>query len=139
MSLIIMAIPLAAAQPPAVALSVPAAPIGARELVPVTVRVADRGEILLDGCLPVELEREVDGRWVVGVGSGCTGAEAPTKIAGQLTVSLPPPGPGTWRAVATWGAGCRSGLPFAFASCSSLGAVRSGPFVIEAELSATSR
>lgn len=135
----LMAVPLAAAQPPAIVLSVPSTPIGARELVGVTVRVEDHLEVLLDGCAPVELERQVDGRWIVGTEVACARSELPTKVDGQLTISLPPPGPGTWRAVATWGAGCRSGLPFAFASCSALGAARSEPFVIAGDVSATSR
>jgi hypothetical protein len=137
MVLIFALLSLARASDVPVAVTVSGAPFTAQALVPVALQVASGVEVLLDGCTAVEFERLVGGAWQPGPDRACRGDELPMLVTRELTISLPSPGPGTWRAVVTWGAGCRSGLPLAFASCASLGAQRTGSFVIE-DVSATS-
>jgi hypothetical protein len=113
-----------------VALRVPVAPIGSGELIPVTVVPPAGVELLLDGCAPIELEQLVDDVWRPALGTACRGDERPVRVTRDLTISLPAPGPGTWRATAVWGSGCHGAMPLGFASCASLGAARSESFTV---------
>jgi hypothetical protein len=130
MMLFVQFIRAAAASESPVALTVPAAPIGSAELVPVTVVPPVGVELLLDGCAPIELEQLVDAVWRPALGSACLGGEPPVRVTRGLTISLPAPGPGTWRATAVWGSGCHGAMPLAFASCANLGAARSESFTV---------
>ncbi len=107
------------------------------EVVPVTIVAPPDVTVVLDGCNPIELEQQVHGRWVATAPVACAGAPPPTTITRELTISLPPPGAGRWRAVVTWGHGCQEGRPLAFASCAHLDVVRSEPFNVG--VSATAR
>lgn len=111
--------------------SVPSAPVPAGSAVTVTLAV-DGTAVSLDGCSPIELERKREDRWEAVESPTLCDGTAPARVATkELTFSLATPGPGEYRAVATWGAGCVEGRSFALGACRSTGTVRSAAFVVD--------
>lgn len=86
--------------------------------------------VVIDGCEPLELERAEGPAWVSVATATCDVPKPATPVADKLTLSVPRPTPGTYRAVLTFGEGCVDGRPLALAACRQLGVVRSGPVTI---------
>ena len=84
----------------------------------------------LDGCAPIELERQEGAEWVAQARKPCPASVAATQAEGALAFSVPAPPVGTYRAAVTFGLGCVSGRAFPVAACTSLSFVRSAPFTV---------
>ncbi|GDX78424.1 hypothetical protein LBMAG42_02350 [Deltaproteobacteria bacterium] len=108
--------------PPGIALSTDAVPF----------TFSSPGTSFLDGCAPIELERREGALWVALPRVPCPTAVAATLVNESLTLSVPPPIPGEYRAVAAWGTECDPARPFALAGCKTLDLVRSTAFKVEA-------
>ncbi len=121
---------LATAAPGPATLEAPSEPTLSTDAVPFTFSVP--GTSFLDGCAPIELERKEGLNWVALPRVPCPAAVVATQVNGSLTLSVPPPIPGEYRAVAAWGTGCNTTRPFALAACATLDVVRSSPFKVEA-------
>ncbi len=121
---------LAAAAPGPATLEAPAAAVTSTDAVPFTFSAP--GTSFLEGCAPIELERKEGAGWVALPRVPCPTAVAAISVSGSLTLSVPPPIPGEYRAVAAWGTECTPSLPFALAGCKGLDQVRSSPFKVEA-------
>lgn len=121
---------LATAAPGPATLEAPSAATLSTDAVPFTFSAP--GTSFLDGCAPIELERMEGAKWVALARVPCPTAVAATLVNGSLTLSVPPPIPGEYRAVAAWGTECDASRPFALAGCKSLDLVRSAPFKVEA-------
>ena len=119
---------MAKTAPLGASLAAPGAPVAATEAVTFTLSTPDT--VAVDGCSPIELERREDDRWVAIPRVPCPNVVAATEIASSLTLSLPPPAPGDYRAVAALGTGCAAALPFALAGCAGLDIVRSPTFTV---------
>lgn len=118
-----------AAEPKLVA---PTAPVIAGELVPVRIVAVLSGGVSVDGCAPIELERREGERWTPLPNPACPVPLPATAVPIELTVSIPPPEPGEYRAVVAWGTKCAAGRPLAIAACERMGVVRSSPFTVAA-------
>lgn len=106
----------------------PAGPLVSTEAVSFTFKAT--GVAFLDGCAPVELEKREGEAWVALPRTSCAQRPPATRVEGALVLSVPPPGPGEFRAVAAFGRRCGEGRPFAQAGCVELGVARSAPFVV---------
>lgn len=84
----------------------------------------------LDGCAPIELERQEGVDWVAQARKPCPASVAATQVDGALAFSVPAPPVGTYRAAVTFGLECVSGRAFPVAACKSLSFVRSAPFTV---------
>ncbi len=114
-----------------VALVGPPGPLAATEAVSLTLTTP--GASFIDGCSPVELEKRDGERWLSIPRRACAQRLPASRVEGSLVVSVPPPGPGEYRAVVTWATGCTEGFALAQAACAEVEAVRSGPFIVRAE------
>lgn len=123
---------LLAASPPAPKLVAPSEPVRTGEIVPVRIVAVLPGGVSIDGCAPIELERHVGDRWTPLATPACPVPVPATAVPTELTVSIPPPEPGEYRAVVAWGTGCAAGQPLAVAACERMGVARSSPFTVEA-------
>lgn len=122
---------LMAAGPVGAELSAPVAPLAATEAASFVLTTVGHDSVLLDGCAPVELERREGESWVAVPRRPCPQRPAATVVQQSLVLSVPPPGPGEFRAVVAYGVGCRPSRPFAFAACEVVEVVRSNPFRVE--------
>ncbi len=86
------------------------------------------GTVIVAGCGAVELERREGEAWVPVAGPRCEAPVPAVTVETRLTLSATVPAPGTWRAVAAWGAGCVPGRPFSLAACRTLDRAVSEPF-----------
>lgn len=119
---------LARAAPLGASLAAPGVPVAATEAVTFTLSTPTM--IVVDGCSPIELEQRDGENWVAIPRVPCPNVVAATEIASNLTLSLPPPAPGLYRAVTALGSGCAPALPFALAGCTGLEIVRSATFTV---------
>lgn len=108
----------------------PAGPLAPTEAVSLTFKVG--GVAFLDGCAPVELEKKEGEGWVALPRAPCAQRPVATKVEGALVLSVPPPGPGEYRALSAFGRRCVADRPFSQADCAEVGVVRSGAFVVSA-------
>ncbi len=99
----------------------------------VVLALSGGGLILIDSCAPVELEQKVDDRWVALPPSACASAQPATVVDGSLTLTVPAPPAGQYRAAVAWGSGCVAKLPFHLSSCKKLGVARSGEIRVGSE------
>ncbi len=113
-------------------LDVPTAPVQAGQAVAVRVRAAGGAKLWIDACEPIELEKHEGEAWTSVAGVTCPHSVAAAVVDKELTLTVPAPAAGEYRAVLTWGTSCSAGQPFVMAACKKLGAARSGPFVVEA-------
>ncbi|MFZ5477143.1 MAG: hypothetical protein ACOZNI_10245 [Myxococcota bacterium] len=130
MHLIVALAALAAPRPAEPRLVAPDAPVTVGEVVPLRIVAVQPGGVRIDGCAPVELERREGDAWKALPTVGCDKAIVATAVEKELTVSVPAPEPGEYRAVLSWGTGCTPNLPFAVAACAQTGFVRSAPFTV---------
>ena len=117
------------------ALSAPTSPVAPGE--PVSFSFVLDGTSWLDGCSPVELERQEGEQWVALARRPCTAGPPATAVEGALVLSVPPPEVGSYRGVVSFGTGCQPARSFAAAACKELGFVRSAPFTVAAPRDAT--
>lgn len=108
----------------------PSAPVAPGD--PVSFTFALEGVSWLDGCAPVELERQESGLWVAVARKACPTSLSATQVDGALVLSVPSPPVGTYRAAVTFGIDCVAGRTFAVAACQTLEFVRSAPFTVVA-------
>lgn len=111
-------------------LDAPAEPVAKGATLALTFRETMPGNVLVDGCAAVELERQDGERWVAEPVPACTTPTPALEIKSELTLSTVAPSPGTWRARVTWGVSCTPGLPLPMAACGRLGVATSAPFVV---------
>lgn len=128
---------LGAAPPPSPRLVGPSRAVGSGEVVPLRIVAVLPTGIRVDTCAPVELERHEGDAWITVPVRICEGSPAATEVAKELTISLPPPAAGEYRAVLGWGADCLTGQPFPLSACAKLGSVRSAPFTVQAAPAST--
>lgn len=84
----------------------------------------------IEGCDPVEIERQTATGWAASVLAVCEVPKVATAVDGQITLTVPRPGPGTYRALVTYGTSCVAGRPLVVAACKKLGFVRSAAVTI---------
>lgn len=121
---------LLAGAPAATELVGPSSTVGPTEAVSFTLRPA--GVAFLDGCAPVELESRTAEGWVAIARKPCSPRPVVTRVEGSLVLSVPPPGPGEYRAVLALGRRCAPDRPFVYADCAAVEVVRSAPFLVQA-------
>jgi hypothetical protein len=123
-----LALVVAAATAAEAVLAAPAQPVAPGE--PVSFTFALDGVSWLDGCAPVELERQEGAKWVALARTPCPAGPAATRVEGALVVSVPPPPVGTYRGTAAFGTGCLADRSFATAACAALAIARSEVFTV---------
>jgi hypothetical protein len=121
----------AIAAPSEPVLAVPTEPIVGGRLVSVHVTAPRTGRAWVDGCEPIELERKVGEAWSAVPPQPCVKAPPAASIDKELTLTLPTPQPGEYRAVLAYGVGCTDGFPLALASCKKVAFVRSASFSVQ--------
>jgi hypothetical protein len=109
-------------------LAAPTSPVAPGE--PVSFTFVLDGESWLDGCAPVELERQEGARWVALPRTPCSTTPVATRVDGSLVLTIPPPGAGVYRAVVAVGTACQLDRAFVVAGCQRLAVVRSAEFSI---------
>ena len=98
--------------------------------VPVRIIAGMPGGVWVDGCAPVEMEHREADTWVALPSTVCGGTTPASRVQTELTIAVPPPPAGEYRAVIAWGAGCAEGVPFELAGCKTLGVARSAAFPV---------
>lgn len=112
-------------------LEVPSAAVQSGQAVAVRVKSPAGAKLWIDACEPIELEKHEAEAWNPVPGVPCGRSVAATAVDKELTLTVPAPAAGEYRAVLTWGVSCNAGQPFVMAACKKLGATRSGPFLVE--------
>ena len=93
--LLLGSMPAWAAEP---TLDAPTEPVAKGATLALTFRETMPGNVLVDGCAAVELERQDGERWVAEPVPACTTPTPALEIKSELTLSTVAPSPGTWRA-----------------------------------------
>jgi hypothetical protein len=118
---------MAAAGPKLVA---PSESVGEEEAVVLT--LAGGADLVVDSCAPVELERKDGDTWTPVATTPCEKHNVATRVSSTLTLTVPAPAPGEYRAAVAWGSGCLEKMTFHLANCKKLGVVRSEVFRVGA-------
>lgn len=121
----------ALAAPSEPTLAVPTEPVVGGRLVSVHVTAPRSGRAWVDGCEPIELETKHGESWKAVPPQPCVKAPPAASIDKELTLTLPTPRPGEYRAVLAYGVGCTDGFPLALASCKKVAFIRSAAFVVQ--------
>ncbi len=97
---------------------------------PVSFSFGLEGTSWLDGCSPVELERQSGSVWVAVARTPCSAGLPATQVDSALVLSVAAPAEGTYRGVVAFGTGCVPARSFGVAACAKLAFVRSEPFTV---------
>lgn len=127
-SLLLLGSPAALAAEPV--LQAPTAVVQKGGAATLTFRESLPGNVLVDGCAAVELERREGEVWRAEPVAVCPQPVAAMEVAGELTLSATVPTAGSWRARVVWGVSCTPGLPLPMAACGRLGVATSEAFEV---------